>query len=138
MESESKATPKVKSRANAEALQTKIRKDPVGALRVLFFVLIWSLALANVIIVVREFRHSLPFVIGLGRRRRIGIEDSRRQALPIIIAPCVTLIIAIPIAIGLPLFRVASFLALYVVEVLWTGLIMIITLGKLPTNSDVF
>ncbi|OAV97206.1 hypothetical protein PTTG_05381 [Puccinia triticina 1-1 BBBD Race 1] len=93
-------------------LQTQIRKKPLCALR-----------------------NSLPFVIGLGPRRRIGIEDSRRQALPVIIAPCITLIIFIPLAVGLPLFGIASFLARYIVEAVWTGLVVVLTVAGAASLS---
>jgi len=117
--------------SRSEALQTQMRKNPRGVFRVFFFVLIWTLALANVVIVAGEFQRSLPFVIGLGPPRRRGIEDSRRQAFPVITASCIILLIGIPIAVGLPLFGVALFFSLYIVEALWTGLVMILTLGKI-------
>ncbi|KAH9440175.1 hypothetical protein MJO28_016658 [Puccinia striiformis f. sp. tritici] len=116
-------------------IQSKIRKEPLAALRVFFFVLLWTLALANVVIVVREFQNSLPFVIGIGPRRQAGIEDSRRQALPILVAPCITLITLIPIAVGLPLFGIASFLSRYTVEAAWTGLVVMLTLGGAASLS---
>ncbi|POW05027.1 hypothetical protein PSHT_10992 [Puccinia striiformis] len=90
-------------------IQSKIRKEPLAALRVFFFVLLWT------------------------PRRQAGIEDSRRQALPILVAPCITLITLIPIAVGLPLFGIASFLSRYTVEAAWTGLVVMLTLGKLSS-----
>ena len=123
--------------SRSEALQTQMRKNPRGVFRVFFFVLIWTLALANVVIVAGEFQRSLPFVIGLGPPRRRGIEDSRRQAFPVITASCIILLIGIPIAVGLPLFGVALFFSLYIIEALWTGLVIILTLGKMFVKSAV-
>jgi len=121
--------------SRSEALQTQMRKNPRGVFRVFFFVLIWTLALANVVIVAGEFQRSLPFVIGLGPPRRRGIEDSRRQAFPVITASCIILLIGIPIAVGLPLFGVALFFSLYIVEALWTGLVIILTLAGAASLS---
>ncbi|KAA1073920.1 hypothetical protein PGT21_010884 [Puccinia graminis f. sp. tritici] len=135
MAEKSTSTPPSKLQATSARLQTSIRREPLAAFRVFFFVLIWTLALANVVIVVQEFQDSLPFIIGVGGRRRIGIEDSRRQALPVIIAPCVTLIILIPIAVGLPLFGIAGFLSRYIIEALWTGLIVVLTLAGAASLS---
>ncbi|EFP75623.2 uncharacterized protein PGTG_00954 [Puccinia graminis f. sp. tritici CRL 75-36-700-3] len=135
MAEKSTSTPPSKLQATSARLQTSIRREPLAAFRVFFFVLIWTLALANVVIVVQEFQDSLPFIIGVGGRRRIGIEDSRRQALPVIIAPSVTLIILIPIAVGLPLFGIAGFLSRYIIEALWTGLIVVLTLAGAASLS---
>lgn len=124
-------------------LKSKIEQEPLIASRLLLFATIWALALTNLVIVVREFEHTLPFVVGLGpsgRPSRFGIEDSRRQSLPVLVASSIVIVSLIPFTVGLPLFGFAEFLTRYIIEACWSSVVALLLLGSaaalapLPTS----
>ncbi|KAI8460773.1 hypothetical protein BY996DRAFT_1704898 [Phakopsora pachyrhizi] len=106
--------------------------EPLSASRVVFWILVWAISVSHMVITTQLFRDSLPWVFGPKSGLRFeegGIEDSRRQALPVLIAADFILTILMPFLVCLPLLGILSILDRFIVECLWSILTTLLLLG---------
>ncbi|CAH7688312.1 hypothetical protein PPACK8108_LOCUS23257 [Phakopsora pachyrhizi] len=119
-------------RRSVTAVRSKFRAEPLSASRVVFWILVWAISVSHMVITTQLFRDSLPWVFGPKSGLRFeegGIEDSRRQALPVLIAADFILTILMPFLVCLPLLGILSILDRFIVECLWSILTTLLLLG---------
>ncbi|KAG0141207.1 hypothetical protein CROQUDRAFT_674252 [Cronartium quercuum f. sp. fusiforme G11] len=119
-----------KLKSTIQTFRQKFRTQPLLIFRLIFWTSVWILSVAELASAIRFFKVSVNFILTNNNGPQTsGIEDARRQAIPVLVMVAVLLTVLMPITIVLPMFGVLKFLSRMTVEITWTFVLSLILLG---------